>query len=119
MRNNNINYPNFCKSIHKRWNFPKFSVDLFLICGDFNLPYLYWGRDKLLKGKDKTPITSKVVININVKSYLLVDALSFCEFTQINSCKNCNARVLDLILSNHEILTNVIACLFLLIPEDT
>lgn len=89
--------------------FNKFSDDIILLCGDFNLPIIQWNLNNNL---------NLVRNNINAKSSIVIDEICSCELSQFNSIKNDNNRLLDLIFFNDLLISKIIACNASLVPED-
>lgn len=73
-----------------------------LICGDFNLPLLNWDRRE--QNVYFSPMNT-----YNAYSTNFVDIMAYCGLKQFNGEKNFNNRILDLILSNLNIV-NISAC---------
>lgn len=68
------------------------SDDVFLLIGDFNTPHLTW-----CAGTNDNVMTSG--ISSDFKSNCLIDMMDLCNLVQLNSVRNVNNRLLDLVLS--------------------
>lgn len=89
------------------------SDDVFMICGDFNMPKIEWTTyarinvliPMLYQGKDG-------------RSAKFIDTIFRCGLQQYNSSRNTNNKLLDLILSNNNTKLEVRKSEFFLAPED-
>lgn len=70
--------------------------DRLLILGDFNLPLIEWG---LAATGDLTPTLSIHCL----KSLEIIDLMSYGSLNQFNNVRNCDGRILDLVLSSDPI----------------
>lgn len=85
--------------------------DLFVICGDFNLPGITWETDQL---------NSCCVPRYLGDPYssLFVDSMSFSGMNQFNGFHNVSGNTLDLILNNNFKVGNLKLAEHPLVPED-
>lgn len=64
----------------------------FILVGDFNFPEIYWNKSDL--DSRLTPGSA-----VSSKDRFLFDTMALCDLKQYNSFRNCNDRLLDLVLS--------------------
>lgn len=81
-----------------------------IIVGDFNLPNIRWVN--MLNENFLQPT------QVDSRSSSLIDILSYSEFLQYNNVRNSNDKVLDLILCNRDMITNVTHTDAPLVEED-
>ncbi|KAL3279054.1 hypothetical protein HHI36_016569 [Cryptolaemus montrouzieri] len=80
-----------------------------LVCGDFNCTTIDWNPSGFGPYKPN---------NVSAKYSNIIGSLSFCQFSQLNYEPNSNDRILDLILCNENIVTEITHCSAPLVRED-
>lgn len=86
--------------------------DVVVMCGDFNCSSIRWIGNPDANNSFFEPN------NVEAKYSDLIDALSVCELMQFNSVVNNNNRILDLLLCNQFLLSQVTPCNSPLVGED-
>lgn len=106
---NSVAFQEFFENVHaKLCSHPD---DFFVILGDFNLPQLSWSQ------KDNYFIPFKLANEY--RHDVFIDYSNLCSLFQFNYLKNVSNNVLDLLLTNFNIVNNLNRCDTPLISEDT